>query len=57
MAIFDALPRGYQDFLITYPRGVKAWDARAILEHCGGDIDRAITEIRALLPVEKRRAA
>lgn len=53
MASFDALPAQYRRFLSDYPRGVKADQAAALLRACDGDVDEAIAEIRALMPVRR----
>jgi len=55
MAIFDQLPPRYRRFLAHYARPVPADQAMNLLEACNGNVDEAIAEIRAHLPV--RRAA
>lgn len=55
MAIFDQLPPRYRRFLAHYARPVPADQAMNLLDACNGDVDEAISEIRAHLPV--RRAA
>lgn len=51
MAAFDRLPQSFRRFLADYPRGVKATAAEQLLAACDGDVDAAIEEIRAALPV------
>lgn len=52
MAAFDALPPGYRHFLANHGRTVHATIAAQLLSLCGGDVDEAISELRAALPVK-----
>ncbi len=53
MAAFDRLPPEYRWFLAEYPRAFKAEVAERLLILCGGDVQEAIDEIQAALPVRQ----
>ena len=53
MMVFDSLPPPFKRFLADYPRGLKATAAAQLLRACDGDVDEAMDEIRAALPVRR----